>query len=198
MLLRLPNHLLHRSKAGLFSFVFVAAALTFGETPGVPHVRNFGQVDRTVYRGAQPSAIALQELQAQGVKIIIDLREAGENTTSEREEAKQLGMQYVNVPLAPFSAPAPDQVRTVLWLLTNHGDQSVFVHCRRGKDRTGTMIACYRVQHDGWNNAKALEEAKEYGMSRTERSMRSFILHFTPLSAAALLPQNALKLPVQP
>ena len=28
----------------------------------------------------------------------------------------------------------------------------IFVHCRRGKDRTGTVIACYRIQHDGWAN----------------------------------------------
>jgi protein tyrosine/serine phosphatase len=56
----------------------------------------------------------------------------------------------------------------------------VFVHCRRGKDRTGTVIACYRIQHDGWDNRHALEEAKEHGMSSFERAMRAYILSFKP------------------
>jgi hypothetical protein len=47
------------------------------------------------------------------------------------------------------------------------------------------VIACYRIQHDGWGNDRALEEAKEYGMSFVERGMRSFILHFS--SASTLL-----------
>lgn len=102
-------------------------------------------------------------------------------------------MQYVNVPFPPFSAPDKEQVRTVLQLLLNHGTQPLFLHCRRGKDRTGTMVACYRVQHDGWTNAKALAEANEYGMSRAERGMRSFVLHFSPLSGSALFPPASIK-----
>ena len=60
----------------------------------------------------------------------------------ERDLAQQLHMQYVNVPLPPMSAPPKVDVSRVLALLAGRGDTRVFVHCRRGKDRTGTIVAC--------------------------------------------------------
>jgi protein tyrosine/serine phosphatase len=52
------------------------------------------------------------------------------------------------------------------------------VHCLRGADRTGTVIACYRIAHDQWPNQKALDEALTFGMSWTERGMRNYVLHY--------------------
>jgi len=51
----------------------------------------------------------------------------------------------------------------------------VFVHCKRGADRTGTIIGCYRIAHEGWTADRALSEAKQYGMSWLERGMREYI-----------------------
>ncbi len=121
---------------------------------------------------------------------MIDLRESGQDTLREKQEVQQLGMKYVNLPFNPWSAPTPEQMRAVLFLLMNRGNNVIFVHCRRGKDRTGTVIACYRIQHDGWNNARALEEARESGMSRAERGMRSFVLRFSPFPNAGLIPSG--------
>lgn len=146
------------------------------------HVRNFGKVNDHLYRGGEPELVGLQELGAMGVKVDIDLREAGEGTKVEEQAAKKLGMKYINIPFPPLSAPPTPLVERVLALLTGSNTDPVFVHCRRGKDRTGTVIACYRIQHDGWDNKRALEEAKEYGMSVAERGMRSYIIHFTPVA----------------
>jgi protein tyrosine/serine phosphatase len=139
----------------------------------------------------------MQDLQRRGVRLIIDLRESGTATLREGDQARQLQMQYVNVPLPPFSAPAKDDVSRVLVLLAQRGEVPVFVHCRRGKDRTGTVIACYRMQRDGWDRAQAMAEAERYGMSWTERGMRSFIRHFSPL-APATLPGGSAPVAVQP
>jgi protein tyrosine/serine phosphatase len=148
-------------------------------------------VEAALYRGAEPSPAGLEELQQLGVKIILDLRETGAATLRERDQARQLRMQYVNIPLRPWSAPSREDVRRILLLLETRGDNPVFVHCRRGKDRTGTIIACYRIQHDGWQNERALAEAKQYGISWAERAMRSFVLHFTPFPEP-LLPTPAI------
>jgi tyrosine-protein phosphatase SIW14 len=181
------------------AIVAIAVGLRAAEVPRVPHVPNFGQVDATLYRGAQPSAAGLEELQACGVKLVIDLRESGEATSRERLEANRLGLQYRNVPLRSLAAPSSEQVRTVLALLANRSDSPAFLHCRRGKDRTGLMIACYRIQHDRWSNDRALQEANEYGMSRLERGMRSFVLHFSAFPVEALaLSASAPVLSIQP
>ncbi len=163
--------------------LLVATALIGAEPPPPAHIRNFGEVNSTIYRGGEPSLTGLQELSGFGVRLVIDLRETGSATMREQAEVEHLGMHYVNVPLSPWSAPAPDEVSTVLSMLLHAGPEPIFVHCRRGKDRTGTVIACYRIQHDRWNNLRALSEAQEFGMSRAERGMRSFILHFSPLPA---------------
>lgn len=151
---------------------------------GAPDVRNFDRVNDHLLRGGEPSLVGLQELGALGVKIDIDLREAGEGTETEKRAAEKLGIKYVNIPLSALSAPSKEQMERVLALLLASSD-TVFIHCRRGKDRTGTVVACYRIQHDRWDNQHALAEAKRHGMSFAERGMRSYILHFNPLKAAS-------------
>lgn len=152
------------------------------DIPGSIHVRNFAQVNDHLYRGGEPTLVGLGELGAMGVKVDIDLRVAAEGTETEKKAAEKLGMKYINIPFPRMSAPPDALVRRVLLLLTGSNTDAVFIHCRRGKDRTGTVVACYRIQHDGWANQRALTEAKHYGMSVTERGMRSYIIHFTPVS----------------
>jgi tyrosine-protein phosphatase SIW14 len=140
-----------------------------------------------VYRGAQPSAVGLQELGALGIKQVVDLREPGAATKFEQQQVEKLGIKYINVPFPELSAPSDEQIRTVLHLLVSE-DVPTFVHCRRGKDRTGTVIACYRMQHAGWDNQRALREARMYGISSFERGMQHYILHFTPVKTPELVP----------
>jgi protein tyrosine/serine phosphatase len=161
--------------------LFVSSA---AELPAV-HVRNFDKVNDHVYRGGAPTAVGVQELGAMGVKTILDLREASEGTSSERELADKLKIKYINIPLGEFGAPSNANIQQILSLLQSTPD-ILFVHCRRGKDRTGTVIACYRIQYDGWDNRRALDEAKQHGMSSFERAMQSYILHFTPLKLPAV------------
>ena len=56
------------------------------------------------------------------------------------------------------------QIEQVLALLNSQ--EPVFVHCHRGSDRTGTVIACYRIAHDRWDQKQALQGGQVlwYGM----------------------------------
>jgi len=92
------------------------------------------------------------------------------------------------VPMRGLSAPTLEQVSKVLGVLENTDSWPVFIHCRRGADRTGTVLACYRISHDHWQNQKALEEAKTYGLSFFERAMRNFIANFKPAFPIAAVP----------
>lgn len=158
------------------------------------HIRNFSYVNDHVYRGGQPAPDGFQQLAAAKVSLVVDLREPSEGTEAERRLVQSLGMQYADVPLPRLSAPSPDQMKRVLSLLVPDDNGRVFVHCWRGKDRTGTVIACYRIQHDGWTPQRALQEASQNGLSGVEHSMRSFILQFQPedLPAPALFARPAV------
>jgi protein tyrosine/serine phosphatase len=158
------------------------------EQPSAPGVENFHQVDEHIYRGAQPSEEGLKSLAKLGVKTIIDLRGPGDHSAWEEKTVDALGMRYVHVPLRGMSAPADADIAKILAILDSPSASSnwpVFVHCKRGRDRTGTVIACYRIQHDRWKNDKALEEARLHGMSWIERAMMSYVLRFTPPAGAS-------------
>jgi tyrosine-protein phosphatase SIW14 len=173
----------------LCSFLLLCASVIFAAPPSAVHVRNFSQVDEHIYRGAAPSEAGLKDLRALHVSVDLDLREPGEAGDVERAEAVKLGMKYIDIPMRPLSAPTPGEVKQALEVLlaADAGPDRVFVHCRRGRDRTGTVIACYRIQHDGWTNRRALEEARKHGISIVERGMRSYILHFQPLAMPAVV-----------
>lgn len=182
-----PNRLRHALSVAALTLAWAAHIAVAADAP-VIHIRNFGQVNDHIFRGGEPTEDGMRELGAAHVVLDIDLRESGRATEEERRIAQGLGMQYVNIPFPAFSAPRIEDVKHVLSLMEPDDAGKIFVHCRRGKDRTGTVVACYRIQHDGWDNQRAFGEAKSYGMSRAERGMHSFILHFKPLDIPSLIP----------
>jgi len=138
-------------------------------------VSNFHVVNDHVYRGGQPSDAGFQALAKMGIKTVLDLREADSRSQAEKKVVEAAGMKYVNIPFYGISTPSPAQVANALSILNNKDNGTVFVHCRRGADRTGTVIAAYRVGHDGWANGKALDEAKGYGLTFIAVGMHHFI-----------------------
>lgn len=162
--------------AFLTPFAFVPVWAASAEAPGVP---NFHQVNEHVYRGGQPSKDGWNSLARLGIKTVIDLREEHADNW-EAGAVAAAGMRYVNIPMNGFVAPPNEKVAQALALLNSTDNGAVFVHCRRGADRTGTVIACYRIAHDQWDNEKALQEAKSYGMAWHELGMKHYVLNFRP------------------
>ena len=66
-------------------------------------------------------------------------------------------------------------VERALAIINDPANQPVFVHCKHGADRTGTVVAIYRITHDGWSSEQALHEAKKYGLSWIQFGMKDFI-----------------------
>lgn len=143
-------------------------------------VGNFHQVDANVYRGAQPTPEGLKNLAQLGIKTIVDLRHGKDHTDSEEKAAEALGLKYVSVPMKGLDPPTDKQIASLLAVLNSSNQTPVFVHCRQGMDRTGAVIACYRIAHDHWTNDKALAEAKEYGLHSSQHPRQNFILNFLP------------------
>jgi len=146
------------------------------EVPGIP---NFHQVNDHVFRGGQPAADAWPSLAKLGVRTVVDLRREDEHSTAaEAGAVAAAGMKYVNVPMKGVVAPANGQIEQVLALLKSQ--DPVFVHCKRGSDRTGTVIACYRIAHDRWDRKQALHEAKSFGMAWDQLGLKHYVMMFQP------------------
>lgn len=179
--------------AVLFSIPAWAADPT---APGVP---NFHQVNELIYRGGQPTEHGWSSLAGLGVKTVVDLRREDEHSArAERKAVEAAGMRYINVPMNGVVAPPDEKIAKTLALLESSSEGPVFVHCKRGADRTGTVIACYRIRHDHWDNPKALKEAKSFGMSWTQIGMKRYIESFRdaiPESASAAQPSQSVGKP---
>ncbi len=106
---------------------------------------NFGRVTDTLYRGAQPSQAGFGALQQMGVAIVVNFREEPWETSTEKREVESLGMQYVGIPWKGKHTPSNAQIVQFLDLVRANPQAKIFVHCQRGADRTGTMIAAYRI-----------------------------------------------------
>jgi protein tyrosine/serine phosphatase len=139
---------------------------------------NFHQVNAQLYRGAQPRAGGLQTLKQIGIRTIVNLRHDAAQARAEEVEAGELGLRYYSVPLPDLSLPQDKVVRQVFEIINSAENHPVFVHCHHGKDRTGTIIACYRISHDGWTATEARKEAEKLGMSWTQLRMKRYIDKF--------------------
>jgi protein-tyrosine phosphatase len=166
----------HRTLAALF--LFSPPLLAGASAPGI---NNFHQVNQLIYRGAQPTPDGLEYLAKIGVKTVLDLRENGERSSEEEARVTSLGMHYVNVPMTGLTAPSSAEITRILVLMEAPSTGPVFVHCMRGADRTGAVVAAYRIDHDHWDNSRALNEAMSLGMSFFQLPRQNFIRKFQPL-----------------
>jgi tyrosine-protein phosphatase SIW14 len=151
--------------------------LAIGSAPGVerlqPYVtavhaaeapiERFSQISPTLYRGAQPDRAGFTFLRDIGIRTVISLR----NDASERALVESLGMRFVHIPVTfrMFGGDMPKQAaERFLSVVDDPAGGLVFVHCKRGADRTGAFVGLYRVVRQGWKVEQAYEEARDIGM----------------------------------
>jgi tyrosine-protein phosphatase SIW14 len=131
--------------------------------PGIP---NAGKVSEFLYRGAQPHAAGYRELQHLGISIVVDLRSSPEEQAAEQRAVEQLGMEHIAMPTNGFFGPTDNQVAAFLQLLRDNPKRKAFVHCYFGDDRTGVMIAAYRMVEQHWLADQAYNEMRAYHFHR--------------------------------
>jgi tyrosine-protein phosphatase SIW14 len=137
---------------------------------------NFHRVNERLYRGGQPKDGGIKRLAEIGIKTVINLRGEDAQTRAQDEaEAKTAGVSYFNIPMPGLSRPTDEQISRVMTIINTQENWPVFVHCRRGSDRTGTVVAVYRISQDEWTADQALSEAKRMGLSWIEFGMKHYV-----------------------
>jgi protein tyrosine phosphatase (PTP) superfamily phosphohydrolase (DUF442 family) len=122
---------------------------------GVP---NLFRVSEVLYRGDQPSPEGMQQLKKLGVKTILNLR----SFHSDREKIGETGLAYEHIYMKAWRPEEEDVVR-FLKMVSDPKRTPVLVHCQHGADRTGTMIAVYRIAVQGWSKDEAVREMTQGG-----------------------------------
>ncbi len=141
------------------------------------HVQNLYRVDDGLYRAAQPDAAGMRELERLGIKTVLDLRLAH----SDRHLMRGTALQARNLPMSPSTISA-HQLRKALRLI-RESEKPVLVHCLHGADRTGAVIAAYRIAEQGWSQEAAVREMRRGGYGHHYLlfpNIRKTLLHFLP------------------
>lgn len=158
----------------LFTLMLCSAAVFAQDASSYAELPRFQQVTDRLYRGGQPREGGLRRLRELGIDTILNLRGTSKTTKAEEAEAHALGFNYFNVALPNWGRPQDERVRRALLIIAAPQNGNVFVHCKDGVDRTGTIVALHRVTHQGWKTRDALAEADVLGMRRFQFWMRDY------------------------
>ena len=171
-----------KSRSALVALVFVlagamavAAQAQQVTKPTVPGITNFARVETTVACAGAVEASAVPDIKKLGFKSIINLRlasEQGANVEGEGAAAKTAGISYYSIPFNTQS-PAPNLVPDFLAAVTKPENQPAFIHCAAG-GRAASMWLIKRMQVDGWEQQKAVDEAVALGL--TNERLKQFAL----------------------
>ncbi len=154
------------------------AQASTSEHEGLP---NFGRVTPTIYRSAQPTPEGYRSAKRIGIKSVISLRAEPDDAAA----VQAAGLMSFHVPLHASDPPTPADEAKLLALISDTRNQPVLIHCRRGIDRTGAIVAMYRVRRQGWSTADAYAEMKRYGYWKwLFPSMKGYVHQLKPDSAA--------------
>jgi len=163
-----------------------------GQYPGLPR---FGMVSNQLYRGGQPDTRGFAELKGLGIDLVVNLRNEPDEIGRERALVEAQGLRYASIPWRGKENPKLEQVAEFLDLLRANTGKKVFVHCERGSERTGVMVAVYRMSAERWTPEQALTEMAAFGFRRFGFGhLRQFVRQFpTLLTSDPLLSKSILE-----
>lgn len=104
----------------------------------------------------------------------------------EKKMARKLGVELKFVSM-PFGVHPPRaSVEQFLRTVTDPSKGQIYIHCRLGRDRTGTMVAVYRMAVQGIGPRKALAEMKAFGYNPARDRWLAYLGEFVAKFGKAL------------
>ena len=125
-------------------------------------LRNLYRVAPGIYRSAQPDGEEFRTLYRAGLKSVLNLRAHH----SDRERIGNLPLTLCELPMNAGSLTMKDLFMALVIL--RDAPKPVLIHCWHGSDRTGAVVAAYRIVFQGYSVKSALNELKDrrYGHHR--------------------------------
>ena len=140
-----------------FSFLFACASEptvrpdTWAKKIEGVNMRAFYKVDNRLYRSALVSSKGMQSIEKLGIRSVLNIHHFGDDH-AEMQGTKLKGKQ-IRIHVTKMSyAEIVESLRYIM-----RTDQPVLVHCLTGADRTGVIVAAYRMLN-GWTKKAAIDE----------------------------------------
>ena len=108
----------------------------------------------SVYRSGQPTKAELSHMSNIGGKNILNLR----RINMDKRRSKELDLNIHHMSIKTRKMKESDLVDALDFIDDTH--YNTVIHCKHGADRTGAVIAAYRVIYNNWSKASAIEEMR--------------------------------------
>jgi protein tyrosine phosphatase (PTP) superfamily phosphohydrolase (DUF442 family) len=128
----------------------ILLALLLASCAGTP---NLHRVDQKVWRSGQPTRCDFRELEKEGIGEVLCLR----RWHSDKEEAPGLKRHHVRM---RAGAIRDGEIVAALKVMVS-AEKPLLVHCFHGADRTGVVVAMYRMVVQGWPREQAIAELED-------------------------------------
>lgn len=119
------------------------------------------KVTENIYRG--PRLDDLNPLVTFGIKTILNLEDDMNAYITEVLRAKDLNITVLALPMSEILRPKTETLLAAIGKLQEKSFYPIYVHCKHGQDRTGYVIAAYRMRVQGWSFKRAYQETKDMG-----------------------------------
>ena len=150
-----------------------------------PAVPNLHQVNGWLFRSAQPNKENFKQLEGMGIKTVVNLR----SMHSDSLNLADTSLELIEIPIITWSF-SDHEIAAALRAIAVRAKRPVLVHCMHGADRTGLVIALYRVIFESWSKEQAKAEMLEGGYGF--HSMWDNITNYLDTVDIELLRQNVM------
>ncbi len=167
-------------------------------------IKNFHKVDSTLMRGAKPTESQLEELKSNGVNTIISFctnyNSQNPNLRKIPDEANwanRLGIKFYWIPERSNINPSSDDVNKFFKITdcARAKREKVFIHCRKGSDRTGLFSAIYRLKNQNVKLSEVIKGLMKYGHDANNNpNIIPFIINFQENKSFFNILKNYLKI----
>lgn len=127
-------------------------------------IGNLYKVSADVFRAEQPDKSNVEDLKSLNIRTMLNLREYHEDDSF----FTQNGLKLIHHKMSAGGAKVADLIETLR--LIKNAEKPVLVHCWHGSDRTGLIIAGYRMVFQNWNRKEAIEEFRLGGFGYHEKA----------------------------
>lgn len=125
----------------------ILLALLLAACTGTP---NLHRVDQKVWRSGQPARCDFRTLEKEGIGEVLCLR----RWHSDKDEARGLKLHHIRMNAGDIRDA--DIVAALKVMVA--AEKPLLVHCFHGADRTGVVVAMYRMVVQEWPREKAIAE----------------------------------------
>jgi protein tyrosine phosphatase (PTP) superfamily phosphohydrolase (DUF442 family) len=130
---------------------------------------NAYKIDDHVFRAKQPNHHEMKELKSMGIGTVLNLR----HIRSDRWKSRGTKLKLEHIPINSWKI-SYDELVLATGIILN-AKEPVLVHCWHGSDRTGIVIACYRIIKFNWTKEQAIDELIKGGYGFHEKTFPNIV-----------------------